>query len=155
MESFVCEPQMKILLSGCSGAGKTTAGKQLADRGWTHFDCEYEYSQNSDWLQNPVPYMPEGKNVVASWGYAPDHMVKVQAILEHGYKPVWLCGPTPYLEDARRFRGDDPEFILESRKDRFHITEYPMYPDMVLNAFRPNGSRWDVAALLHDVYWTD
>jgi len=155
MERTICEPVVsKILLCGLSGTGKTTIGNQLADRGWTHFDCEFEHLNNPLWVSDPIAHMPEGENVVASWGFIPHFMETVWDILEAGYLGVWLQGSHEHrLRDIIK-RGDPQTFLDNRIRLRQGLGFHSIEPDMVLNTFRPNGSRWDVASLIHSVYWT-
>jgi hypothetical protein len=145
----------RILLCGLSGAGKTTIGKQLADRGWVHFDCEVEPRGNPQWFSDPIRNMPEGENVVASWGFIPHFMETVWDILDAGYLAVWLHSTHENILKSVVERGE-PETFLENRTHlRQKLGLHSIEPDMFLNTFRPNGSRWDVASLIHSVYWTD
>jgi septin family protein len=145
---------MRILLCGLSGTGKTTIGNQLADRGWTHFDCELEHSHNPLWLSDPIAHMPEGKNVVASWGFIPHLMETVWDILDAGYLAVWLQGSHENRLRSVMERGETETFLEDRVRLRQGLGLQSIEPDMVLNTFRPNGSRWDVASLIHSVYWT-
>lgn len=145
---------MKIILCGLSGTGKTTIGDQLADRGWTHFDCEKEHQRNPDWIPHPITYMPDEENVVASWGFIPHFMETVWDILEHGYEALWLKGNDKYRVRDLIGRGEPENFLQNRTRLRQGLGYYAIKPEMVLNVFRADGSRWDVASLIHDVYWT-
>jgi hypothetical protein len=145
----------KLLLCGLSGAGKTTAGEQLRALGWTHFDCEENNLES--YGQNPFQVMPEDRNVVASWGLLPKHLDTVEALTFAGYLPVWLWGASHRLDNCLRERGMSVKHVREWRASSVCSAQAKaltvVSPVMVLNVFRPDGSRWDVTALLHDVFW--
>jgi len=144
----------RILLCGLSGTGKTTIGNQLSDLGWAHFDCELEHLTNPEWISDPLTYMPHETNVVASWGFIPHFMETVWDILDAGYLPVWLQGKDEYRLQSVIERGDSETFLHTRTRVRQGLAFHTIEPDMVLNTFKPNGLRWDVAALIHSVYWT-
>lgn len=145
---------MKILLCGLSGTGKTTAGNQLAERGWVHFNCEEEFLSNPQWLGDPLEYMPHSLNVVASWGFVPHFMDQVWDIIEDGYLPVWLQGNEEYRLRDLTSRGEAKDFLQDRPRSRQNLGRYAIEPDMVLNVFRSDGSRWDIVSFIHDVYWS-
>jgi hypothetical protein len=144
----------RLLLCGLSGAGKTTAGNQLARAGWTHVDCE---QQDPVWgfVTDPVAYMPGTKNVVASWGFVPEYAEAVKELERAGFLTVWLWGERHHLDESLRGRGEDSAFIEDNIRNEQRAGLFLISPHMVLNAFRFDGSRWNVAGLLHDVYWEE
>jgi len=144
----------KILLCGLSGSGKTTIGNQLAKRGWTHFDCEIEHLNNPLWVTDPINHMPKDENVVASWGFIPHFMETVWDILDSDYLAVWLHGTDQHRIQSLIERGEEEIFWKLRQRKRQGLGFHVIDPDMVLNAYRPDGSRWDVASLIHSVYWT-
>jgi hypothetical protein len=133
------------------GAGKTTTGVRLEKLGWTHFDCEK--TSNSNWFQNPKTFLPNATNVVLSWGFLPHQERTLNVLLELGYVPVWFGGRREYLLESLRGRGESAGFLDEPVRVDQHKGLRLVSCDMVLNTFRPDGSRWDVATFLHDVYW--
>ena len=141
----------KLLLCGLSGAGKTTAGEQLKGLGWTHFDCEKR--NPGGWLADPLKPIPDDKNVVASWGFVPEFVGAVYRLTGAGFLPVWLGGDRERLNGALRDRGEDEGFISDPVRVEQVRGLSLIDPVMVLDVFRPDGSRWDVTALLHDVFW--
>ena len=141
----------KLLLCGLSGAGKTTTGEQLKALGWTHFDCEKR--NPGRWLADPLRPIPDDRNVVASWGFVPEFVGVVYQFVKAGFLPVWLTGERGLLDEALRDRGEEEEFIADPIRVEQKRGLGLIAPVMVLNVFRPDGSRWDVGALLHDVFW--
>ena len=141
----------KLLLCGLSGAGKTTTGEQLKALGWTHFDCEKR--NPGRWLADPLKPIPDDKNVVASWGFVPEFVGAVYLLASAGFVPVWLGGDRELLNQSLRDRGEDEEFIANPLRVEQEKGLSLISPVMVLGVFRPDGSRWDVTALLHDVFW--
>jgi hypothetical protein len=144
----------KILLCGLSGSGKTTVGNQLRERGWIHFDCEARHVENPLWVEDPLEHLPDGVNVVASWGFIPHFMETVWDILDAGYLGIWLHGSHENRLRSTMKRGGPENFLEDRARLRQGLGLRSIKPDMVLNTFRPNGSRWDVASLIHSVYWT-
>jgi hypothetical protein len=141
----------KLLLCGLSGAGKTTTGEQLKALGWTHFDCEKR--NPGRWLADPLKPIPDDKNVVASWGFVPEFVGAVYRLTGAGFVPVWLGGDRELLNKSLRNRGEDEKFIADPVRVEQEKGLSLIAPVMVLDVFRPDGSRWDVTALLHDVFW--
>jgi hypothetical protein len=140
------------LLCGLSGAGKTTVGDQLAAAGWAHLDCEKQ-KPAARFMRDPLAYVPRAKNVVASWGFVPQCIATVKMFERAGFLTVWLWGEKHHLDASLLERGENQAFInapirVEQRAGLFLIS-----PHMVINGFRFDGSRWNVAGLLHDVYW--
>jgi hypothetical protein len=151
MTSWWWQGVTKLLLCGLSGAGKTTAAEQLAAAGWAHFDCE---KQNlTKWLKNPLPSMPRRKNVVASWGFVPEFASTVKVLERAGYLPIWLWGEKHHLDASLHERGERQSFIDAPIRETQKAGLLYIQAHMVINAFRFDGSRWNVAGLLHDVYW--
>lgn len=142
----------KLLLCGLSGAGKTTTGDQLAAAGWAHFDCERQ-DPVERFLRKPLAHMPRRKNIVASWGFLPEHAHTVKVLERAGFLPVWLWGERHHLDESLRARGEDEAFISDPIRHEQRAGLFLLSPHMVINAFRFDGSRWNVAGLLHDVYW--
>jgi len=140
----------KLLLCGMPGAGKTTTGLGLEKLGWTHFDCE---KPGNNWSQNPETALPDSKNVVLSWGFLPHQEPTVSMLLELGYVAVWFGGRREYLLESLRGRGESAGFLDEPVRVNQDKGLSLISPVMVLDVFRPDGSRWDVTALLHDVFW--
>jgi hypothetical protein len=141
----------KILLCGLAGAGKTTTGEELAALGWVHFDCEDRDIE--EWLQDPLADVPDSKNVVASWGFLPEFIDIVNDFVGAGFIPVWLYGIEEHLVRALEQRGE-PDNFLKSPKRRHQEDGLSLItPNAVLNVFRPDGSRWDITAALHDAYF--
>jgi hypothetical protein len=147
---------VKIFLCGLSGTGKTTIGNQLAERGWTHFDCEVEHLSNPNWISNPLASLPDGENVIASWGFILHFIETVWEIIDAGYTPVLLHGKDEHRYESLLERGESKAFSTASAfsGSRQRIAIRSLEPDMMLNTFRPDGSRWDVASLIHSIYWT-
>jgi len=143
----------KLLLCGLSGAGKTTVGDRLAGLGWSHFDCEKVNPKR--WADRRLPAMPKAQNLVASWGFLPRSIDMIQIFLGLGYVPVWLWGERKFLDAALRERGEVESFINSPDRVEQEGALALITPDMVINTFRPNGSRWNVAAALHDAYWEE
>jgi hypothetical protein len=142
----------RLLLCGLSGAGKTTIGEQLAEAGWSHFDCEQQQPLGG-FLVDPLAYIPAGDNVVASWGFLPEFANSVKVLERAGFLPVWLWGERHHLDNALRDRGEEQKFIDDPIRNEQQAGLFLISPHMVLNTFRFDGSRWDVAGLIHDVYW--
>jgi hypothetical protein len=142
----------RLLLCGLSGAGKTTIGEQLAEAGWVHFDCEQQQPLE-EFVVDPLAYIPAGDNVVASWGFVPEFANSVKVLERAGFLPVWLWGEKHHLDNALRDRGEEQEFIDDPIRNEQRAGLFLISPHMVLNTFRFDGSRWDVAGLIHDVYW--
>jgi adenylate kinase family enzyme len=141
----------KLLLCGLSGAGKTTTGNQLAALGWTHFDCEKDGYE--PWAGNSSPTLPDDHNVVASWGFLPVSIEAVETLTADGFRLVWLWGEQKFLEAALRERGEDTIFINSPLRVEQRQALSLIVPDMIINTFRPDGLRWDVAGALHEAYW--
>jgi hypothetical protein len=145
----------KILLCGLPGSGKTTVGNQLRERGWIHFDCEARHVENPLWVEDPLEHLPDGVNVVASWGFIPHFMEAVWDIIDAGYTPVWLHGTDENRLRSLAERGENKTF-LETRSRKFQkLGLHLIDPDTVLNAYKPDGSRWNVAGFIHSLYWTE
>jgi hypothetical protein len=144
----------KILLCGLSGSGKTTIGNRLTDLGWIHVDCEQHHLTQPDWLNDPLKYIPDNPNVVATWGFIPQFMTTVWTIIDSGFTVVWLTGKQKHLAEDLINRGESSGFITSYDRVLTSSAQYLVDSKMVLNVYRPDGSRWDVAKLIDDVYWT-
>jgi hypothetical protein len=141
----------KILLCGLAGSGKTTTGEELAALGWVHFDCEDRDIE--EWLEDPLKDVPDSRNVVASWGFLPEFIDIVYLFIEAGYVPVWLYGKDEFLIKALKDRGEPDKFLRDpKRKEQVNGLSL-ITPEAILNVFRPDGTRWDIAAALHDAYF--
>jgi len=141
----------RLLLCGMPGAGKTTAGDLLAQMGWFHFDCETK--SEIRWRQNPGRIFPNELNVVASWGFLPSEVEAVEKFLDLGFLAVWLYSGRDNLLQALSDRGEDEGFLdAPSRKSQARGLQF-IDAHMVLNTFRVDNSRWDVANFLHNIYW--
>jgi hypothetical protein len=155
MEQIICEPVVsKILLCGLSGSGKTTTGNRLTDLGWTHIDCEQHHLNEPDWITDPLKYIPDKPNVVATWGLVPRFIATAWTIIDSGFTVIWLSGKQRYLARDLINRGEGFDFVNSQERLLTSNTQYLVNAEMVLNAFRPDGSRWNVAGFIHSVYWT-
>jgi hypothetical protein len=144
----------KILLCGLSGAGKTAVGNRLSEMGWTHIDCEQHHLNEPDWIADPIKYIPDEPNVVATWGFIPRFMTTVWTIIDSGFTVIWLTGKQRYLSRDLVNRGENSEFLDSYDRVLTSSGQYLVDSKMVLNVYRPDGSRWDVAKLINDVYWS-
>jgi DNA polymerase III delta prime subunit len=141
----------RLLLCGMPGAGKTTTGDLLAELGWSHFDCETK--SEIRWRQNPARVFPDRVNVVASWGFLPREVETVQKFLDLGFLAVWMWSGRDNLLRALSERGEKDGFLDRPSRANQADGLRLINADMVLNTFRIDGCRWDVANFLHNVYW--
>ncbi|HJT21494.1 MAG TPA: gluconokinase [Nitrospira sp.] len=132
---------MVIILMGAAGAGKTTVGRELAQRlGWRFCDGDWFHSpRNVEKMARGVPlsdddrrpWLEEIRRAIAEWVTARDHVVLACSLLKESYratvvadhrnevKIVYLRADIGLLQ--RRLAGRQDHFmgvrLLESQLD--------------------------------------
>ncbi|MFZ0996863.1 MAG: hypothetical protein WA416_20095 [Candidatus Sulfotelmatobacter sp.] len=91
-----------LLITGVPGTGKTTYGGMFATEfGFVHHDLEDQQTLNR-FVANRAQFigelLNEKKNVVVTWGFAPDDEPSVSLVLQlrsAGFEWIWFDGNRP------------------------------------------------------------
>ncbi len=115
---------VRLLLSGVPGGGKTWMGNELAGQGATHIDMEADrHRLAQDCLADPASFvkrLPDG-DLVVSWGFDPfAALTAVRVLVAMPLVPVWFDG------DRSHFYR---QFMLREQQDVVHEVDF--YGQMV------------------------
>ena len=108
-----------LLITGVPGTGKTTYGGRFATQfGFVHHDLEDQRTLNR-FVANRAQFvgelLNEEKNVVVTWGFAPDDEASVSLVLQlrsAGFKWIWFDGDRPAALREFLKRGTVQEIAL-------------------------------------------
>lgn len=108
-----------LLITGVPGTGKTTYGGMFATEfGFVHHDLEDQQTLNR-FVANRAQFigelLNEKKNVVATWGFAPDDEPSVSLVLQlrsAGFEWIWFDGNRPAALREFLKRGTVQEIAL-------------------------------------------
>ncbi len=108
--------QMKILITGIPGMGKTTLGDKLRDKyGYQHLDMESHPAEHNLLCTDPKAFITNvvssSKDFVITYGFYPPHYTPVILFLrESGFKLIWLDGDrNSALREFKRREMKNPQ----------------------------------------------
>jgi hypothetical protein len=148
-----------LLVTGILGTGKTWYGDKFAEEcGFLHYDLEDQQTLNrlaADPAKFIADILGQKKDVVVTWGFAPDDQPSVAAVLQFrnsGFKLVWFDGNRPAALRAfiKRRTVDEVCFYVQMYKiESSNVVE--LIKPIIINPFDGRERFKPTAELLEEI----